>query len=622
MAFEQLGPYQIVRKLGRGGMGVVYEGIDVETGQKAAVKVLSAALCEEQDFRNRFEGEIEALRKLKHPNIVRLFGFGHHEDQLFYAMELVDGESLESELRRGRRFDWREVVQFGIGICLGLRHAHDRGVIHRDIKPGNLLMAPGETIKLSDFGIAQLFGRGRLTSVGNVVGTVEYMAPEQAEARAIDQRADLYSLGGVFYALLAQRPPLRAQTVAEILEKQRTTQPEPVRRFAPDVPDELEQLIGQLLERDPNKRIPNAALVGRRLETMLRALSPDTDVQGEDPGEPGFDLAQPAVQSALPPRADPGELPPTRVIEDEGNDPSTASYPAPAPSQLAETKPMSEVQPAAAPPAWHEAAAVETVPPQARKELPPDSHFTSVADEELDQQPASPDRPALISVQTWVLAVGLIAVGLGVWYLLQPPSADNLYERIMVRSRDGTLESLRAAEPDIGEFLTRYSDDSRAGELRQLEREIDLDRLERRFELRASGRISTAERLSPAERAYLEAINYVRLDPEMGMAKLQALIDLYDHRTDRSGPTGQCLEIARRRLDRLREELQERTASQVAVIEGRLDRADELSKTDPAAARAIRKAVFELYGSKPWAAKAVRRSRSALDNEDRAKPRK
>ncbi len=191
MDLEWLGPYQIVGTLGRGGMGTVYEGVHRETGEAAALKLLSPALAQEEGFRIRFEAEIETLRKLNHPNIVRLFGFGEQDEQLYYSMELVDGNSLEEELRRGRHFDWREVTRIGIDICRALRHAHDRGVIHRDIKPGNLLMVADGRVKLSDFGIARLFGYSRLTSPGNVLGTVEYMAPEQAEGGPIDGRADL-----------------------------------------------------------------------------------------------------------------------------------------------------------------------------------------------------------------------------------------------------------------------------------------------------------------------------------------------------------------------------------------------------------------------------------------------
>ena len=139
-------------------MGAVYRAVNVETDEPAAVKILSASLADDADFRQRFEAEIETLRKLRHPNIVRLFGFGEEEGQLFYAMELVEGNSLEQELQNGRRFDWREVAQIGLEMCRALRHAHDRGIIHRDIKPANLLLAVEGHVKLSDFGIARLFG--------------------------------------------------------------------------------------------------------------------------------------------------------------------------------------------------------------------------------------------------------------------------------------------------------------------------------------------------------------------------------------------------------------------------------------------------------------------------------
>ena len=255
MKAEQLGPYRILRTLGRGGMGAVYEAVNLETDEPAAVKVLSATLAEEPDFRQRFTVEIETLQKLYHPNIVQLLGYGEQDGVLFYAMELVDGCSLEDELRRGREFQWREVADIGIQTCRALRHAHDRGIIHRDIKPANLLLTREGRIKLSDFGIARLFGLARITAVGNVLGTVEYMAPEQIDARPATPRTDLYSLGGVLYCLLARQPPFRAASIAEVLKKHRSAQPEPIRRHCREVPAEMELIVSQLLEKDPEKRI-------------------------------------------------------------------------------------------------------------------------------------------------------------------------------------------------------------------------------------------------------------------------------------------------------------------------------------------------------------------------------
>ena len=276
---SRLGPYRIVRKVGRGGMGTVYMGVDDSSGQTAAVKLLAADMAQQSDFRDRFKAEIETLRKLNHPNIVQIFGFGEDEEQIFYAMEFVAGSSLEEQLGRGRAFQWREVAQFGIAVARALRHAHDRGVIHRDIKPGNLLLTEDGMLKLSDFGIARLFGNARLTGVGSVLGTAEFMAPEQAEGRAVDPRSDLYSLGGVLYVLLARRPLYNARSFAEMLDKQRFEKPAPLRQFAADIPAELEQIVHRLLEKDPERRFGTAMVLERRLETMLEsfAVSPPGD---------------------------------------------------------------------------------------------------------------------------------------------------------------------------------------------------------------------------------------------------------------------------------------------------------------------------------------------------------
>ena len=158
MSIKKLGPYRINRTLGRGGMGTVYAGTDERTGEGAAIKVLAAALATDETFRERFESEIETLKTLKHPNIVQLYGYGEQDGHLFFAMELIEGTSLEEELQNGRRFDWRATTDLGISICRALKHAHDSGVIHRDLKPANLLIDGDEQIKLTDFGIAKLFG--------------------------------------------------------------------------------------------------------------------------------------------------------------------------------------------------------------------------------------------------------------------------------------------------------------------------------------------------------------------------------------------------------------------------------------------------------------------------------
>jgi serine/threonine-protein kinase len=596
-------------------MGTVYEGVNLETGESAAVKVLAGELGHEPDFRNRFASEIETLRRLNHPNIVRLFGFGEQEDELFYAMELVDGVSLEEEIRQGRRFTWREVIQIGSQTCQALRHAHDRGVIHRDIKPANLLWTAEAVVKLSDFGIARFFGTTRMTTVGSVIGTVEYMAPEQADARPVDPRTDLYSLGGVLYALLVGQPPFVAKTLTEMLHKQRYEKPEPIDRLVAGVPEELAILIAQLLEKDPKNRVPNAMLLGRRFDAMAiglsrRAAEPAPD---DDPRPPAGGISHEGFRltpgGAIRVDPDPVGLAPTRAMDEEDPAPVAES----AVGDLPATESTAVFKPP--PPAGSNTVAtvVSAKPPGDESEAktlasPAPAQFTVVVEHELDQMPESDDgRPAMISPQTWALAVALVAIGLTIWYFLRPPSPDKLYDRIMAAVEAGE----RPSPDDIEEFMVRYGDDSRAKLLRRYEKEIELGRLQWEFDKRVKG-LGRERALLPIERAYLEALNYAWLDPARGARKMKALIELYGHESDDSGPTGQCLELARRRLAQLEEELNSTTVDHLALIASRLDEAEKLRASNPEKAKSMFEAVIELYAEKPWAADAVRRARKDL----------
>ena len=184
---ERIGPYIIEKKIGAGGMGNVYLGRHETTGQEAAVKELPASLAREEGFVLRFNREIEAIQKLKHPHIVTFFDSGADGDTYYYAMEYVDGETLNQRLRRDKRIPWREAVDIAIQICGALKAAHDAGVIHRDLKPSNLMITPAGQVKLTDFGVAQVFATTKLTVTGGVIGTAEYMSPEQAQGATGDE---------------------------------------------------------------------------------------------------------------------------------------------------------------------------------------------------------------------------------------------------------------------------------------------------------------------------------------------------------------------------------------------------------------------------------------------------
>lgn len=269
----QIGPYLILDKLGSGGMGSVYLGRHHETGLVAAVKVLPAALAREEGFIERFGREIDAMLRLNNPHIVKLYDSGTDGETYYYSMEYVAGETLMSLIRRERKVSWQKCVEIAMQVCQALKGAHDAGIIHRDLKPSNLLLAQDGTVKLTDFGVAQLFAAQRLTVTGGIVGTAEFMSPEQASGKRATRQSDLYSLGALMYVLITGRPPFGGSTAIEVMHKHKFAQYERPRLLVPDLPVWIEEIIMQLLEKDPEKRIPDALVLYRRLETALRKIA-------------------------------------------------------------------------------------------------------------------------------------------------------------------------------------------------------------------------------------------------------------------------------------------------------------------------------------------------------------
>lgn len=270
MEIERIGPYVIDHKIGSGGMGTVYLAQHAETGRDVAVKVLPPALAREEGFVARFEREIESLQKLINPQIVRLLDSGVENSTYYYAMEYVEGETLTDRLRREKRLPWRDVVHLSLQICSALKSAHDAGIVHRDLKPSNLLIDKDNNIKLTDFGVAQVFAAGRLTMPGGIIGTAEYMSPEQAHGRRATKKSDLYSLGAVMYTMLTGRPPFVEKTTLEVIQKHKYGTFDRPSRYVEGIPRRLEETVCQLLDKDPDKRFPDALVLSRRLDEILR----------------------------------------------------------------------------------------------------------------------------------------------------------------------------------------------------------------------------------------------------------------------------------------------------------------------------------------------------------------
>ncbi len=259
------GRYELQDVVGRGGMALVYRARDRDHGTPVAVKLLADNLAADPELRRRFAREAELAERLAHPNVVRVLGSGETDGRAFIVLEYVEGRNLADELRRLGRFEPARAVELGAQAAAALAHAHERGLVHRDVKPQNLLLAADGTLKVSDFGIARIVDGTQLTQIGTVLGTAAYLAPEQAAGEATTGAADVYALGAVLYELLTGEPPYRASTVTELMARRRDEALAPPGELVPDVPGELDSLVLACLREDPATR-PTA----RAVELVLR----------------------------------------------------------------------------------------------------------------------------------------------------------------------------------------------------------------------------------------------------------------------------------------------------------------------------------------------------------------
>lgn len=285
-------PFELLEKIGEGGMGVVYRARYVGNNRIVAVKLLPDEISSNPIIAARFDRELEILKQLRHPNIVHCFGGVCESQQRFYAMELVEGGTLADLLRQKRRLSWDHVLEYGLQMCAALQYAHERGIVHRDLKPANFLIAKGGQLKLSDFGLATMASATKITRAGKTAGTFLYMAPEQIRGQPpVSPQTDLYALGCVLYELLTGQPPFQGDSPAEILRKHIKEPPPHVATQLLDCPAALDQLIVDLLQKNPLDRPASAAIVANRLLGILRPSIAPVDAQAPTPR-----AALPAVQ--------------------------------------------------------------------------------------------------------------------------------------------------------------------------------------------------------------------------------------------------------------------------------------------------------------------------------------
>ena len=630
-------------RLGRGGMGTVYEAENASTGELVAVKTLATHLSDDAGLRRRFMAEIEALRSLGHPGIVRLLAFGEEDGQPYFAMELVRGRSLEQLLRTGRRFSWRETVGVALEIVRALKSAHDHGVIHRDLKPANLLFADepatGTTVKLADFGIARLFGDTGQTMAGTIVGTAEYMAPEQAAGLPVDQRVDLYALGLVMFAMLTGAPPFRGGTVGEIIERQRREPPPRLASLVAGVPVELDRLIDRLLAKQPADRPANALALGRLLSAIDAAPEPATGPVTHD--TPPF--PQPRGSSQVDLMADTAALP---AVPSRRENPVVIPGAATGRNVAADAATQEMRTAAVRPAATGQGPTVPTIAGSAA-DRPVRNRYTTVEDLQRamrEQEARDRRRQHVLQAVVVVLTGGLLAA---VGYLLfRQPTADELHARIEAVATDDDAD-LRDARPLIDLFLARHASDPRAAGIRKLDHSLDLDALERR----ARRRIRSDRVPPPLERDYRAAMAREAESPAACVAALEALLAVHDPKATAGRPpvsaaaaapgaapisapiSGQgvdeadpqlWLALARRQIDRLtplakQEEREDADRAAATLREAAALAAAAKATADPARSESLRgrrrellESVVEIYAARPHAAAAVTEARRLL----------
>lgn len=629
MEFDYLGPYKIDGVLGHGGMGSVYKAHHSKTGDVVAVKVIADAIANQERFRRRFDAEIESLERLTNKYIVKLIGYGEERGRLFYSMEYVDGESLQDKIKRLGRLDWETTLRYGMEITFALKHAHDIGVIHRDLKPSNLLIDKLDNIKMTDFGIAKLYGGSDETVLGSVLGTADFMPPEQAEGTRVTIRSDLYALGAVLYTCLSGKSPHYAKTTPETLYNVRYKIPVPLRDRYEDIPRELDILILELLEKDPKKRPPTALVVWNRMAAMqagLHRLPPATDNPNSDkhppskgaPSKPSDSIELSDVDLNLAneirnPSKDDGtkyvtrenvtsDIPNSSKKTSDGLELTLAS------EELIEASHMGHTTNIAT----HLTSLGGEL---SAKPAAPDSTFTTVEEGVPkrrrpvfdDDEDTSSSWSNFISIA--VLCLGILACFAGIFYATRRPSADTLYQRTLTTVENSS--SMDRIEDVLIEFKTNYPNDPRLKEFADYESEIQMQRMIARLSRRVTRTGGTT--VSKLELAFIEAMKSREQNVSFAIQQLKDFLTVFQNREILNPTERSLVDYAARELQRL-----------TAIDDGMSKREDNSLEEQLKAAlqldvekrRAFYESLIRLYADQPSAKSLVARVKELLAGLD------
>jgi len=601
--FESIGPYKVIRILGQGGMGTVYHGVHAKTNDSVAVKVISSNMAQHQRFRRRFDAEIQTLIKLKHPNIVQLIGFGEEKGLLFYSMEYVDGENLQQQLRREKKIGWERVVDIAIEICSALKHAHDFGVIHRDLKPANLMINSQGKVKLTDFGIAKLFGSMESTVEGSILGTADFMPPEQAEGKPVTVRSDLYSLGSMCYTAIAGRAPFTGKNIPEILFNVRYGALKPLATLEPTVPKELCDLIDELLRREPSMRPPTGLVVGNRFQALRAGLAMRAREKQSSKTEvrnlremTSIDMNDDASLMQEVKSLSPNESTfagATHQSHSSNQEKTNASNPS-----IARPDDKTRLAPSQSEFALSEhPSGIEHIGK---------TNFTEVQEE--DRRRSSlviPDDDANSASAQWLSIGGLVAVliacGLGILWFSQSPSANTLYQEIAPALNSPDDDLLFAVEPTAERFKALYPNDPRCEDVDYLLGEIESLRSIRQMQRKAKR--GGTDQLDAVEQAFLECIKAQSLDSMIAQRKLQALATVFAASEKLTPRQSQIIALAKRMAEQMALEPKPARHPAIESLEEQMVWAE--ANLNPSTRAVWLKGLIELFEDKAWARELV-----------------